>query len=90
MNITKEPTAWFDQVVACGLDGVRAASIEGVTGKQVAVAQEAQKFAEILARKMGRDLAPLDDSHPIIWEIVQELEREALAAGSWHNKPTLK
>ncbi|KAG8715155.1 hypothetical protein FRC11_005522 [Ceratobasidium sp. 423] len=88
MNITKEPTAWFDQVVACGLDGVRAASIEGATGNQVSVAQEAQRFAEILARKMGRGIAPLDQSHPAIWEIVQELEREAVAAGPWHNKPT--
>ncbi|CAE6481582.1 hypothetical protein ACGC1H_001180 [Rhizoctonia solani] len=88
MNITQEPTAWFDQVVACGLDGVRAASIEGATGKQVSVAQEAQRFAEILARKMGREIAPLDESHPAIWEIVQELEREAVAAGLWHSKPT--
>ncbi|KDN46395.1 hypothetical protein RSAG8_04339, partial [Rhizoctonia solani AG-8 WAC10335] len=90
MNITKEPTAWFDQVVACGLDGVRAASIEEATGKQVSVALEAQRFAEILARRMGRDIAPLDESHPAIWEIVQELEREAVAAGPWHHKPTLK
>ncbi|CAE7077338.1 unnamed protein product [Rhizoctonia solani] len=87
MNITREPTAWFDQVVACGLDGVRAASIEGATGKQVSVAQEAQRFAEILAKRMNRDIAPLDDSHPAIWEIVQELEREAAAAGQWHTKP---
>ncbi|KAH7330640.1 lipoyltransferase [Rhizoctonia solani] len=88
MNITKEPTAWFDQVVACGLDGVKAASIEGATGKPVTVAQEAQRFAEILAGKMGRELAPLNEAHPAIWETVQGLEREAVAAGSWNEKPT--
>ncbi|CAE6502417.1 unnamed protein product [Rhizoctonia solani] len=87
MNITREPTAWFDQVVACGLDGVRAASIEGATRKQVSVPQEAQKFAEILAKKMRRDLAPLDESHPAVWEIVQDLEQKALASGPWHRKP---
>jgi lipoyl(octanoyl) transferase len=88
MNITKEPTAWFDQVVACGLDGVRAASIEGASGKHVSVPQEAQKFAEIFSKKMGRDLRPLDESHPTVWDIVQDLEQKALAAGPWHNKPT--
>ncbi|QRW05798.1 lipoyl(octanoyl) transferase [Ceratobasidium sp. AG-Ba] len=32
MNITREPRLWFDEVVACGLDGVRAGSIEGGLG----------------------------------------------------------
>ena len=27
LNITREPLAWFDQVVACGLVGVRQTSI---------------------------------------------------------------
>jgi lipoate-protein ligase B len=88
MNITDEPTAWFDQVVACGLDGVRAGSVQGATGKAVSVPKAAQRFAEILAAKLGRGIAPLDESQPAIWEIVQDLERAASATGPWPTRPT--
>jgi lipoate-protein ligase B len=92
MNITREPRLWFDQVVACGLDGVRAGSIEGGVGDQaerrVDMSQEAQRFAEILGKKLGRELRSLDESHPEIRAIVKDLEQAALAAGPWPIKPT--
>ncbi|KAB5591468.1 Lipoyl(octanoyl) transferase [Ceratobasidium theobromae] len=88
MNITHEPAAWFDQVVACGLDGVRAGSIQGATGKAVSVAQEAHRYAQTLAKRLGRDITPLNQSQPEIWEIVQALEHQAVAAGPWPTRPT--
>lgn len=87
MNITHEPERWFEQVVACGLDGVRAGSIEGEAGK-VNMAQEAQRFADILSQRLGRKLKRLDESHPEIWEIVKDLEQAAVEAGPWPTKPT--
>lgn len=92
MNITREPRLWFDEVVACGLDGVRAGSIEGGLGdtleREVNIAKESHRFAEILARRLGRALHPLDQSHSNLWEIVKDLERAAEAAGSWPTRPT--
>lgn len=87
MNITREPEGWFEQVVACGLDGVRAGSIEGEVGT-VEVSKEARHFAEILGKRLERKLRPLDESHPEIWEIVKDLEQAATAAGPWPTKPT--
>ncbi|KAG8694493.1 hypothetical protein FRC08_008452 [Ceratobasidium sp. 394] len=92
MNITREPRAWFDQVVACGLDGVRAGSIEGVMGdmveREVNVDEEAQRFAGILVKRLGRESRPLDESYSVVWEIVKDLEKAAIAAGPWPTKPT--
>jgi lipoyl(octanoyl) transferase len=92
MNITREPRAWFDQVVACGLDGVRAGSVEGGLGdsieRKVDVAEESRRFAGILARRLHRDLQPLDKSHAVLWKMVQDLEAAADAAGPWPRKPT--
>ncbi|KAG8687940.1 hypothetical protein FRC09_013196 [Ceratobasidium sp. 395] len=92
MNITREPRAWFDQVVACGLDGVRAGSIEGGIGdtveRKVDVGEESRRFAEILGKRLGRELKPLDESHPAVWEIAKDLEQAAVEAGPWPTKPT--
>ncbi|KAG9120955.1 hypothetical protein FRC07_003297 [Ceratobasidium sp. 392] len=92
MNITREPRAWFDQVVACGLDGVRAGTIEGGMGdtveRKVDVGEEAQRFARILSKRLGRESKPLDESHPAVWEILKDLEQAAVAAGLWPTKPT--
>ena len=87
MNITREPEGWFDQVVACGLDGVRAGSIEGEV-REAEVAREARRFAEILGNRLERKLRPLDESHPEIWDIVKDLDQAAVAAGPWPTKPT--
>src|SRR5258708_3954553 len=40
MNITSEPRAWFDEIVACGLADVKSASVEGATGRRVDVGME--------------------------------------------------
>ncbi|KAG8736825.1 hypothetical protein FRC10_008816 [Ceratobasidium sp. 414] len=92
MNITREPRVWFDQVVACGLDGVRAGSVEGGLGdtveREVDVDEEAQIFAGILVKRLGRESRPLDESHPVVWAIVKGLEQAAIVAGPWPTKPT--
>jgi lipoyl(octanoyl) transferase len=67
MNVTREPLAWFDEVVACGLEGVRAGCVEE-KGKGelkikggLSVDGEARAFAEAFGREMGRKVRPLVD-----------------------------
>jgi lipoyl(octanoyl) transferase 2 len=44
INVSEEPLAWFDQVVACGLADVRAASVQSVQrGQSVQPGQSVQQ-----------------------------------------------
>lgn len=63
MNVTREPVGWFERVVACGLVGVKAGSVEekrreGLEGG-LSVADESRAFAEALGREVGREVRPL-------------------------------
>lgn len=88
MNITKEPTGWFDQVVACGLDDVKAGSIEGATGKKVPVEEVAFSMVEIFRQTFNRDFAKMDTGAlGEIGQAIAEVEEEALRSGHWLNAP---
>lgn len=89
MNITQEPLAWFDQVVACGLDDVKAVSVSGATGKLVGVDEEVGLVARELGKEFGRETVPLEQEDEEIYEVVREVERVAEAAGPWLTKPIL-
>lgn len=90
MNVTQEPTKWFDQVVACGLADVHAGSIEGASGKCLNVWEEMNELADDFGKEFGREIAPLDvDSEPEIGVAIRALEEEARQAGSWHSEPIL-
>lgn len=88
MNVTHEPRAWFDKVVACGLDGVKAGSIESATGKEVSVEGEIPGLVERFGRLYERDMVPLDlsESNPTT-EAILALEKEASAMGAWATAP---
>ncbi|KAJ3549280.1 hypothetical protein NMY22_g947 [Coprinellus aureogranulatus] len=88
MNVTNEPRVWFDEVVACGLDGVKAGSIEGATGKEVSIEGEIPGLVERFGRMYERDMVPLDisESNPAA-EAILALEREASAMGAWAAAP---
>ncbi|KAH6916762.1 chloroplast lipoate protein ligase [Coprinopsis sp. MPI-PUGE-AT-0042] len=90
INITKEPQAWFDQIVACGLEDVRAGSIENATGKSISVEEEIPGLVQRFGRLYEREMVPLDVSldSPVTSAIL-ELEREAVAAGPWSKRPSV-
>jgi len=77
MNVTHEPRAWFDQVVACGLADVKAASIEGATGRKVEVGTEIPGIVERFGRVMERQMVPLQPESSELSKLVYALEQES-------------
>ena len=63
-NVTREPLAWFDTVVACVLADVRAGSIAGRSVKkaeeEVTVAGEIPALVETFGRVFGREMVELE------------------------------
>jgi lipoyl(octanoyl) transferase len=90
MNVTKEPMAWFDQVVACGLDDVKAGCIERAVGKSVIVEDVVPGMVMVLQRIFKREFAKLDiEAAGEIGEAIAAVEEEALKAGDWLKTPAL-
>jgi len=77
MNVTREPRAWFDEIVACGLADVKAASVEGATGKKLQVGVEVPGIVERFGRVMQRQMVPLDVGADELGELVYALEQES-------------
>lgn len=104
MNITPEPTAWFDLVTACGLDDVRAVSIHELLSKLPGqnTLPSVQDVAEALVPRFAdtfqRQVLPLSEGSgeevEKIKEIVAEAEHEAEKAlkevGQWPTRPLVK
>jgi lipoate-protein ligase B len=90
INITAEPLSWFDQIVACGLDDVRAGSIESKLNKPIAVETEipgiVQQFGTLFEREMK--VADLGKEGQI-GEAIVALEKEAEEEGDWPKAPVL-
>ena len=90
MNVTKEPLAWFDQVVACGLADVKAGCIESAIGKPVQVDDVAKGVVAAFGTIYERDMEKLDvESAGEVGQAIMELEDEAVAAGEWPRRPAL-
>jgi len=92
MNITREPRAWFDRVVACGLIGVRAGCIAEATttksSEEVSVAGEISGLVERFGTVYGRDMAELDISaEGLVGELISAVEDDAEKAGKWLEAP---
>jgi lipoate-protein ligase B len=60
MNVTHEPRAWFDEIIACGLADVKAASIELATGKKLDVEGEVAGIVKRFGQVMERQMVPLE------------------------------
>jgi lipoyl(octanoyl) transferase 2 len=93
INITREPEAWFDQVVACGLPGVKAVSVEGSRPRieTLDVNLECKKILEEIGKTFNRPILPLEQANNEveILNMVQRLEDEAKNAGPWLLKPKI-
>ncbi len=96
LNVTKEPKAWFDQVVACGLADVKAGSIADYNNKgssNVSVEEEAKGLLDIMAAGLGRQLEPIysmETAHhqdPQLGSLIRHAHEEAVTAGPWLNAP---
>jgi lipoyl(octanoyl) transferase 2 len=75
LNVTREPLAWFDQIVACGLDDVKAGSIESAKGMTVKVEDEIDSLIKVFGDVFGREMVPLA-SEGEVGELIAELEVE--------------
>ena len=88
INITKEPLAWFNQIVACGLNDVRAGSVESKLDKDIVVEDEIpamiQQFGEVFERKM---VAMDPATQGQVGAAIIALEKEAAETGDWAKTP---
>ncbi|KAF9524060.1 hypothetical protein CPB83DRAFT_861822 [Crepidotus variabilis] len=90
INITNEPLAWFNQIVACGLDDVRAGSIESKLGQPINLHEEMLGLTKQFGRIFGRDMEQMDvRSQGEIGSAISALEKEAQEAGAWAIRPRI-
>ncbi|TFK76730.1 lipoyltransferase [Pluteus cervinus] len=88
-NVTQEPIAWFDQVVACGLHDVRAGSIASATGKAQSVEADIPGLVQRFGRIFGREMVAVDggvDEETL--RLIRRAEEEAIALGNWPESPS--
>lgn len=87
-NVTDEPLAWFDQVIACGLVDVKATSISkslaesGVPAPNITVPKQMGSVISSFGELMGREVMELRHAgEEELLSSVSELELIATAAG---------
>ena len=84
LNITPEPVAWFDQIVACGLEGVKA----GFVGREARVEDEIPGLVKRFGQLYGRDVISINfGDEGDIGEAITAMEEEAVRAGPWLTEP---
>ncbi|KAF9454992.1 lipoyltransferase [Macrolepiota fuliginosa MF-IS2] len=89
-NVTREPLAWFDQVVACGLDDVKAGSVESATNMSVDIGEELKKVVWAFGRAYDREMVLLEpEKEGEIGKAILAAETGASLAGLWPKKPKL-
>ncbi|KAH9486685.1 Octanoyltransferase [Psilocybe cubensis] len=88
LNITREPLAWFDKIVACGLDDVKAGSIESKLEQTLSLREEIPGLVNQFGKQFHRDMVEMDlDEHGEIGKAIREVEEEAERAGGWAKEP---
>ncbi|KAG6866237.1 hypothetical protein C0991_006824 [Blastosporella zonata] len=89
LNITREPIAWFDRIVACGLEGVNAGSVETAQDKVVHLDDEISGLVGRFGRLYEREVVPMKlEEEGEMGEAIAALEEEAIRAGPWPTAPT--
>lgn len=88
LNVTKEPLSWFDQIVACGLEDVKATSIETTKRGEVTMEEVVGPLVATMGRICEREMIELDiNGRGSVEEAIQELEKIAEEAGAWPTEP---
>jgi lipoyl(octanoyl) transferase 2 len=90
MNVTREPRAWFDEIVACGLADVKAASVECATGRTVDVGMEVPGIVDRFGRVMERQMVPLEMGSGELADLVYTLEQESREDERTNNSSSLR
>lgn len=89
LNITREPIAWFERVIACGLEGVNAGCMEVAKQEKVKVDEEIPGLVSRFERVYERDLVEIklkDEGE--VGEAIALMEAEAEQAGGWPISPS--
>lgn len=60
LNVEDQVEPWFRKIVACGLADVQMVSVQGVTGKEVKVADVVDGAVDVFGKVMGRQMARLE------------------------------
>jgi lipoate-protein ligase B len=78
LNITEEPMWFFRQIVACGLEGREATSLEGQGVKGVTVEEAADRFVAAFVNRLQGDFPPgesIDEVYKARVEDILQLEK---------------
>lgn len=87
-NVTREPLAWFNQVVACGLANVKAQCMENAMGEPITVGEVIPPLVETFGKMYGKEMEEMDPQREgEIGELIRELEGEAALMGEWAKEP---
>ncbi|KAF9270551.1 lipoyltransferase [Marasmius fiardii PR-910] len=94
MNVTREPEKWFEKVVACGLVGVKAGSIEGALQSRnraqegMSVAMEIPNLVSRFGEVFGREMVELNlEKGGEIEEAIQSVQSEVTELSEWSREP---
>lgn len=79
LNITREPIPWFDRIVACGLEGVKAGSVETVKQEEVIVEDEISGLASRFGKMYEREVVRMEvEQEGEMGEAIAAMEEEAM------------
>jgi hypothetical protein len=103
MNVTNQPLSWFNLVTACGLDDVRATSLQKMLpdASGTTVRSVAEELMPFFSRKFGRDVVPLttlsgmNAGADTITKLIRQAEKKAQKAllergSAWPEQPTIE
>jgi len=87
-NVNQEPLQWFNQVVACGLTGVRAGCIVNAARRDISVPDDINRFLPIMSRTLGREMVSIKtEEEGQLQQLIRDLEAEADRSGPWPATP---
>lgn len=90
INFTREPLPWFDRVIACGLDDVKAGCVEVAVGREVHIEDEIPGLVGVFGRIFHRDIIEMKlESAGEMGKIIAAMELEAGQAGDYQRTPSV-
>jgi len=88
INISREPLAWLDRVIACGLGDVKAGSVESATNSTIDMSEEFARMIGAFGRAYDREMVALvPEEEGEVGEAILATEAGALLAGVWPRSP---
>lgn len=89
-NVNQEPHSWFDQIIACGLNNVKAGSIEESINCKISMDDELERVVRSFGRAYGREMVMLEPhKEGEMGQAISAMEVEASLRGPWPKQPIL-